>query len=82
MAGTSVSGSCTVDTPLGTFGGTFTGTVGINGSGSGTITLDGGPLGSLNGTWTGTLTGKSASITYTVQTLLGPISGTLPVSLN
>lgn len=82
-AGSTVSGGCTVSTKLGTFGGTFTGTFGSDGMGSGTITLQGGVLGNMNGTWSGgPFTGGSATINYTVQTPAGPVSGSFPVTVN
>ncbi len=82
-AGISVSGSCTVSTSLGSFGGTFTGTIGLDGMASGTIVLHGGVLGDMNGTWTGGLfNGPSATIDYTVQTPVGSVSGSFTVSVN
>lgn len=79
----SVSGNCTVSTVLGTFGGSFSGTVGAGGNGSGSIVLDGGVLGNLNGTWSGgPFTGGSATINYTVQGPLGPVSGSFMVAVS
>ncbi len=82
-SGNSVSGGCEISTELGTFGASFTGTFGSNGMGSGTIVLQGGVLGNMNGTWTGgPFTGGSATISYTVHTPAGPVSGSFPVSVN
>ncbi|MBO0656335.1 hypothetical protein J1792_27245 [Streptomyces triculaminicus] len=81
-SGNTVNGSCTVSTPFGSFGATFSGTFGSNGYGSGKITLKGGAIGSVNGTWTGgPFTGGPATIKYTVQTPLGPVSGSVPVNI-
>ncbi|MCZ1006262.1 hypothetical protein [Streptomyces lydicus] len=81
-SGNTVNGNCSVSTPFGTFGAVFSGTFGSDGYGSGKITLKGGAIGSVNGTWTGgPFTGGPATIKYTVQTPLGPVSGSVPVNI-
>lgn len=83
VSGTSVSGDCTVTTPLGAFGGSFSGSLNADLTASGTITLDGGVLGQLHGTWTGgPFTGASAMVDYTVMTPVGPISGSFSVAVS
>ncbi|MFF9042109.1 hypothetical protein ACF090_42365 [Streptomyces sp. NPDC014892] len=82
VSGNKVSGTCAVSTPLGTLSATFTGTIAADGTGSGTITLKGGVLGSVSGSWSGgKFTGAQATINYSVPTPLGPINGTITVNL-
>lgn len=82
-AGTTVSGSCTIDTFLGAFGATFTGTIQTNGYGSGTITMQAGVLGTRTGSWTGGpfLSGQTATITYSIPSPVGAFTGSLDVDI-
>jgi hypothetical protein len=82
-SGNTVNGSCTLSTPLGDFGSTFSGTFQTNGYGSGDITLNAGIFGSQHGTWTGGpfLPGQTATVNYTVDTPAGPVNGSFQVPI-
>lgn len=82
-SGNTVSGNCTIDTFLGQFGATFTGTIRSDGYGSGAITMKAGVLGSRTGTWTGGpfLSGQTATITYSIPSPVGAFTGSLAVDI-
>lgn len=82
-SGDTVSGNCTIDTFLGQFGATFTGTIQSNGYGSGAITMKAGFLGNRTGTWTGGpfLSGQTATITYSIPSPVGAFTGSLAVDI-
>ena len=82
-SGNTVSGNCTIDTFLGQFGATFTGTIQSNGYGSGAITMKAGFLGNRTGTWTGGpfLSGQTATITYSIPSPVGAFTGSLAVDV-
>ncbi|TDP92891.1 hypothetical protein [Labedaea rhizosphaerae] len=83
-SGSTVNGSCTLSTPLGNFGSTFSGTVQADGNASGDITLNAGIFGNQHGTWTGGpfLPGQTATVNYTVSTPVGPVSGSFQVPIS
>lgn len=80
---TTVRGSCSVSTPLGSFSGSFDGTFHSDDTASGTVVFDGGALGSFDGTWHGGpfVSGQTATIYYTANTPIGPISGEVEVEV-
>lgn len=82
-SGNTVTGSCTLNTPIGDFGAVFNGTIQTDGNASGDITLQGGIFGNQHGTWTGGpfLPGQTATVNYTVDTPAGPVNGSFQVPI-
>ncbi|HEU5472539.1 MAG TPA: hypothetical protein VFV67_17970 [Actinophytocola sp.] len=82
-SGNTVTGSCQLDTRLGTFGATFTGTMRADGYASGTITMRAGILGTRTGNWSGGpfTRGSTATVNFSIPSPLGPIDGSFQVDI-
>ncbi|TDV37778.1 hypothetical protein [Actinophytocola oryzae] len=74
---TTVSGSCSITTPLGPITSSFEGTLQADNTASGALAVDAGRLGSFDGSWHGGpfVSGETATIHYTATSPLGTTSG-------
>lgn len=74
---TTVSGTCSVPTPIGLVSSSFDGALHPDNTASGSLVLDAGRFGSFDGAWDGGpfVSGETATVHYTATTPLGSISG-------